>query len=100
MIHVLKVKFLIKDTSNLFLHGMNFKIYLRLYCSDPHSGISRNDLCLGHTPRDCDELAWTQIDYSPNISFIHQLTDGKEIFVKIKAVNNGIATDCCKCVIF
>lgn len=28
------------------------------------------------------------------------MTDGKEIFVKIKAVNNGIATDFCKCVIF
>lgn len=62
---------------------------MHLFIRDPHSGLSRNDLCLGHTPRDCDELAWTQIDYSPNISFIHQMTDGKEIFVKIKAVNNG-----------
>ena len=87
----MKNDFLIKDTLNLFLQSM--KIYLRLYCSDPHSGISRNDLCLGHTPRDYDELAWTQIDYSPNISIIHQMTDGKEIFVKIKAVNNGMATD-------
>lgn len=63
--------------------------FMHLFIRDPHSGLSRNDLCLGHTPRDCDELAWTQIDYSPNISFIHQMTDGKEIFVKIKAVNNG-----------
>ena len=88
-----KIKFLIKDTSKLFVQGMKRYLHLYMCCSDPHSGISRNDLCLGHTPRDCDELAWTQIDYSPNISIIHQMTDGKGIFVKIKAVNNGMATD-------
>lgn len=57
---------------------------------DPDSGLIRNDLCLGRTRRDCDEMMWTTIDFNPNITMLKKLTEGVPVWIKIKAVNNGI----------
>ena len=62
---------------------------LFLKCRDPDSGLIRNDLCLGITRRDCNEMMWTTIDFNPNITMLKKLTEGIPVWIKIKAVNNG-----------
>ena len=57
--------------------------------SDPHSGLVYNDLCLGHSERDCDEMDWKRMDHSPDIQYAVKLTDGVRIWVKIKVINGG-----------
>ncbi|XP_076076023.1 uncharacterized protein LOC143046845 [Mytilus galloprovincialis] len=54
---------------------------------DPHSGLVYNDLCLGHSERDCDEMDWKRMDHSPDIQYAVKLTDGVRIWVKIKVIN-------------
>ncbi|VDI41391.1 Hypothetical predicted protein [Mytilus galloprovincialis] len=55
--------------------------------SDPDSGLESNDLCFGHTTRDCDEMEWTRLTFNPNISYTKRLSNGIPIWIKIKAVN-------------
>ncbi|VDI79784.1 Hypothetical predicted protein [Mytilus galloprovincialis] len=55
--------------------------------SDPHSGLVYNDLCLGHSARDCNEMDWKRMDYSPDIQYAVKLTDGVPVWVKVKVVN-------------
>ncbi|OPL33535.1 protein jagged-2, partial [Mytilus galloprovincialis] len=57
---------------------------------DPHSGLVYNDLCLGHSARDCNEMDWKRMGYSPDIQYAVKLTDGVRIWVKIKVINGGI----------
>lgn len=45
---------------------------------DPDSGLIRNDLCLGRTRRDCDEMMWTTIDFNPNITMLKKLTEDRQ----------------------
>jgi hypothetical protein len=59
------------------------------FSSDPHSGLIYNDLCLGHSTRDCDEMNWKRMDYTPDIQYTVLLTDGIPIWVKIKVINGG-----------
>ncbi|VDI54125.1 Hypothetical predicted protein [Mytilus galloprovincialis] len=54
---------------------------------DPHSGLVYNDLCLGHSARDCNEMDWKRMGYSPDIQYAVKLTDGVRIWVKIKVIN-------------
>ena len=56
---------------------------------DLDSGLIRNDLCLGITRRDCNEMMWTTIVFNPEITILKKLTEGIPIWIKIKAVNNG-----------
>jgi hypothetical protein len=69
--------------------NINFQIWFVDF-SDPDSGLESNDLCFGHTTRDCDEMDWTRLTFNPNISYTIRLSDGIPIWVKIKAVNRGI----------
>jgi hypothetical protein len=32
---------------------------------------------------------WTPIDFNPNITLLHQISNGVPVWIKIKAVNNG-----------
>lgn len=57
--------------------------------SDPNSGVIRNDLCLGRTRRDCDELMWEPMEYNQNITYLQKISEGVPIWVKVKVVNNG-----------
>lgn len=69
---------------------INFQLWFVDF-SDPDSGLESNDLCFGHTTRDCDEMDWTRLTFNPNISYTIRLSDGIPIWVKIKAVNRGIS---------
>jgi hypothetical protein len=44
---------------------------------------------LGHSTRDCDEMDWKRMDYTPDIQYTVLLTDGIPIWVKIKVINRG-----------
>ena len=79
----------------MLLFFLLFKLQLILKykyetCRDPDSGLIRNDVCLGMTRRDCDEMMWTTMDFNPNITMLKKLTEGIPVWIKIKAVNNGI----------
>lgn len=75
--------------SSLFSAEMSFSDF-----RDPDSGLIRNDLCLGRTRRDCDEMMWKTIDFNPNVTMLKKLTEGVPVWIKIKAVNNGIELLC------
>ena len=57
--------------------------------SDPNSGVIRNDLCLGKSTRDCDELMWVPMEFNQNLTYLKKVTEGVPIWVKVKVVNNG-----------
>lgn len=74
---------------NLSRFLVRLQLFFFLYFSDPDSGLESNDLCFGHTTRDCDEMEWTRLTFNPNISYTKRLSNGIPIWIKIKAVNRG-----------
>ncbi|XP_062596534.1 uncharacterized protein LOC134257978, partial [Saccostrea cucullata] len=78
---------LIYEIYNIYYDEEQFNLSITHNSSDPDSGLKRNDLCLGRTRRDCDEMMWTTIDFNPNITMLKKLTEGVPVWIKIKAVN-------------
>eukprot|EP00105_Crassostrea_gigas_P044578 XP_019928726.1 PREDICTED: uncharacterized protein LOC105342845 [Crassostrea gigas] len=79
---------LVYEVYNVRYDEHKFNLSLSHNSSDPNSGVIRNDLCLGKSTRDCDELMWVPMEYNQNMTYLKKITEGVPIWVKVTVVNN------------
>jgi hypothetical protein len=66
-------------------------IKLLVIYRDPQSDVEFNDICLGYTTRDCNEMNWERLSFNPNVTLTAKISPGIPVWVKVKAINHGMS---------